>query len=108
MGVGCAVGCILPHVAAHLILSDYHKHGIQSAPTSERKADTIAKGSGAHIAHRLLKGTDIMAVPTERNRFDQVTIAKRVARTLGYRVAAKYLRNQGWSLDAAIYILLGI
>lgn len=29
-------------------------------------------------------------------------------RTLGTRCAAGYLRNRGWSLEAALYILCGI
>jgi hypothetical protein len=34
--------------------------------------------------------------------------ARHIAKTLGYRVAAKYLRNRGVSLEAARWVLLGI
>lgn len=34
--------------------------------------------------------------------------AKRIARTLGTRFAAGYMRNRGWSIESALYTLLGI
>lgn len=34
--------------------------------------------------------------------------AKRIHRTLGLRPAAGFMRNRGWSLESALYILLGI
>lgn len=36
-----------------------------------------------------------------------ITIAKRLSGQLGYRSAAGYLRNRGWSLEAALWILIG-
>ena len=37
----------------------------------------------------------------------QIHRAKRIQNSLGLRVAAGYLRNQGVSLELALYILLG-
>lgn len=34
--------------------------------------------------------------------------AKRIARTLGIRPAAGFMRNRGWSIESALYTLLGI
>ena len=33
--------------------------------------------------------------------------AKRIASTLGIRPAAGFMRNRGWSLESALYILCG-
>ena len=33
--------------------------------------------------------------------------AKRIARTLGIRPAAGFMRNRGWSIESALYVLLG-
>lgn len=35
------------------------------------------------------------------------TKARQIARTLGMRVAAKYLRNRGMSFEGALWLLLG-
>lgn len=37
----------------------------------------------------------------------QLIKAKFIQRTLGNRVAAGYMRNRGWSVEAAIWVLLG-
>jgi hypothetical protein len=42
-----------------------------------------------------------------RNRL-QLDIARRIARTLGVRCAAKYMQRRGWSLESARYVLLGV
>jgi hypothetical protein len=34
--------------------------------------------------------------------------ARHIARTLGYSVAARYLRNRGVSIEAARWVLLGV
>lgn len=34
--------------------------------------------------------------------------AKRIARTLGIRSAAGFMRNRGWSIESALYVLLGV
>jgi hypothetical protein len=34
--------------------------------------------------------------------------ARHIAKTLGYRVAAKYLRKRGVSIEAARWVLLGL
>jgi hypothetical protein len=31
--------------------------------------------------------------------------ARFIASTLGYKIAAKYLKNRGWSIEAAMWIL---
>lgn len=36
----------------------------------------------------------------------KVSVARHIARTLGIRRAAGYLRNNGVSVEAAVYILL--
>jgi hypothetical protein len=41
-----------------------------------------------------------------RNRLE-LDIARRIARTLGHRVAAGYMRNRGWSFESALFILCG-
>ena len=45
----------------------------------------------------------------EREAMQYVSIqrAKSIARTLGYRAAAGYLRKRGVGLDTALYLLLG-
>lgn len=37
----------------------------------------------------------------------QIEKARNIARTLGVRHAAKYLCNREWSIDAALFVLLG-
>lgn len=37
----------------------------------------------------------------------QIKKARMLRKQLGTRCAAGYLRNRGWSLDAALWILLG-
>ena len=37
----------------------------------------------------------------------QIIKAKFLARTLGAKVAAGYLRNRNWSVEAAVWIILG-
>ena len=37
----------------------------------------------------------------------EIRKARQLVSQLGTRCAAGYLRNRGWSLDAALYILLG-
>ena len=44
---------------------------------------------------------------THRNRLE-LDIARRIARTLGIRPAAGFMRNRQWSLESALYVLLGI
>ena len=34
--------------------------------------------------------------------------ARRIYRTLGIRPAAGFMRNRGWSIESALYVLLGI
>lgn len=36
----------------------------------------------------------------------EIDKARRLARQLGYRVAAGYLRNRDWTLEAALWLLL--
>jgi hypothetical protein len=43
-----------------------------------------------------------------RKTVSQITRARRIARSLGFFVAARYLALRGWSLDAARFILLGV
>lgn len=38
---------------------------------------------------------------------DQIKRARVIKRTLGARVAARYLALRGWSLEAALWIILG-
>ena len=38
----------------------------------------------------------------------QIHRAKRIQKSLGVRVAAGFLRNQGVSLELALFILLGV
>jgi len=42
------------------------------------------------------------------NRVTQIVRAKRIHKSLGTRVAARYLALRGWSIEAAVYILLGV
>lgn len=37
----------------------------------------------------------------------EIIRAKMIARTLGTKYAAGYMRNRGWSVEAAIWVLLG-
>lgn len=37
----------------------------------------------------------------------QIEKARNIARTLGVRHAAKYLCNRDWSIESALFILLG-
>lgn len=37
----------------------------------------------------------------------QVEKARQIARTLGFHCAARYLCKREWSVDAAVFILLG-
>lgn len=38
---------------------------------------------------------------------DQLARAAMIKRTLGVRAAAGYMRRQGWSIEAALYWLVG-
>ena len=38
---------------------------------------------------------------------NELTSALRIKRTLGVRVAARYMFKRNWSIDAALWILLG-
>lgn len=42
-----------------------------------------------------------------RDASNQIDRARAIRRSLGIKVAARYLRKRGWSLEAALYILLG-
>jgi len=42
------------------------------------------------------------------NRVTQIVRAKRIHKSLGTKVAARYLALRGWSIEAARYILLGV
>ena len=42
------------------------------------------------------------------NRVAHIIRAKRIHKSLGTRVAARYLALRGWSIEAARYILLGV
>lgn len=33
--------------------------------------------------------------------------ARGIAKSLGYKVAARYMAKRGWSIEAALYVLLG-
>jgi len=39
-------------------------------------------------------------------RVDQLVKAPKLRRSLGTRCAAGYLRNRGWSLEVALFVLL--
>lgn len=39
---------------------------------------------------------------------NKLTRAKRIQRSLGVYIAARYLALRGWSLEAARYVLLGV
>jgi hypothetical protein len=39
-------------------------------------------------------------------RYDMLARARMINRTLGIRVAAAYMRNVGFSAEAAVYVLL--
>jgi hypothetical protein len=41
-----------------------------------------------------------------KNRME-LSRAKLIAKTLGVRNAAVYLRRRGWSIESALYILVG-
>lgn len=41
------------------------------------------------------------------NAKKEIYRARNIARTLGLKNAAVYLKNRGWSVEAAAYILLG-
>jgi hypothetical protein len=43
-----------------------------------------------------------------QNRVTQIVRAKRIHKSLGTKVAARYLALRGWSIEAARYILLGV
>jgi hypothetical protein len=65
-------------------------------------------------AYRTLKGCHRVASfnvwriePMKHLRAD-LDRAKRIARTLGIRPAAGFMRNRGWSIESALYVLLGI
>lgn len=52
--------------------------------------------------------TDIAAGKNAmRNGVTECERARIIRRTLGVTVAAKYLRNRGWSVQAASFILFG-
>lgn len=40
-------------------------------------------------------------------KIEQIKKAKNLKKTLGTRAAAGYLRNRGWSLEAALFIIVG-
>lgn len=42
-----------------------------------------------------------------KNNVTQIERARIIQRTLGVKVAAKYLKHRGWSIDAASFILFG-
>ena len=42
-----------------------------------------------------------------KNNVTHVERARIISRTLGFTVAAKYLKNRDWSCEAAMFILLG-
>lgn len=37
----------------------------------------------------------------------QINKARKLSKQLGFRAAAGYLRNRGWSCEAALFILCG-
>jgi hypothetical protein len=41
------------------------------------------------------------------NARKEIQKARNIRKSLGLKVAAKYLKNRGWSVEAAVYILLG-
>ena len=43
-----------------------------------------------------------------KNNVSQPERARIIKRTLGLKVAAKSLKNRGWSVEAALFILLGV
>jgi len=43
-----------------------------------------------------------------KNNVSQPERARIIKRTLGVKVAAKYLKNRGWSIESALFILLGV
>lgn len=40
--------------------------------------------------------------------YTQIEQSRRIGKSLGYKVAARYLALRGWSLEAARWILLGV
>jgi hypothetical protein len=42
------------------------------------------------------------------NRIHELERARSIQRTLGVKVAARYLYLRHWSIESALYILLGI
>ena len=46
-------------------------------------------------------------IASRRVDTSHITRAKSIAKTLGIRLAARYLAKRGWSLEAALWILLG-
>ncbi len=45
---------------------------------------------------------------TCKNGVSQIERAKIIQRTLGVQVAARYLRNRDWSIQAALYLLASV
>ena len=43
-----------------------------------------------------------------KNNVSQCERARIIKRTLGTTVAAKYLKNRGWSVESALFIILGV
>lgn len=43
-----------------------------------------------------------------KNNVSQAERARIIKRTLGISVAARYLKNREWSVEAAMFILLGV
>jgi hypothetical protein len=41
------------------------------------------------------------------NARKEIQKARNIRKSLGLKVAAKYLKNRGWSVEAAVWILLG-
>jgi hypothetical protein len=47
----------------------------------------------------------VQAIVRRHPYIKEMNNAKHYARTVGHRAAAGYLRNRGWSLEAAVWIL---
>lgn len=61
--------------------------------------------------HRSLNADNTICVDSGKNRIknkvSEIERARKIATTLGIPVAAKYLKNRNWSIEAAMWILLG-
>lgn len=58
------------------------------------------------LTHNLMKA-EMSKYLTTKNNVSQSERARIIKRTLGVKVAAKYLKKRGWSIDAALFIILG-